>query len=87
MIHYEIIVSVKDNGIGFTREEKKNVFQKFGKINRDGLGWDIISEGSGLGLYIAKMSVELHGGKMWLDSNGKNQGSTFYFSLPFEIPQ
>jgi PAS domain S-box-containing protein len=77
-----IVISVKDNGIGFTEEEKSRIFKQFGKIERYGQGMDIISEGSGLGLYISKKIIELHGGKIWVESEGSKKGSTFYFSLP-----
>ncbi|KKM81085.1 hypothetical protein LCGC14_1333340 [marine sediment metagenome] len=77
-----IIISIKDNGIGFTQEEKNRIFEQFGKIERFGQGFDVISEGSGLGLYISKRIVELHGGEIWVDSEGRNKGSIFHFSLP-----
>ncbi|TXT54006.1 MAG: putative Histidine kinase [Promethearchaeota archaeon] len=77
-----IIVSIKDDGIGFTEEEKSQIFQKFGKIERYGKGWNVDSEGTGLGLYITKQIIELHGGKIWVESEGRNKGSIFYFSLP-----
>lgn len=76
------LISIKDNGIGLTEEEKSKLFKKFGKIERYGQGLDVISEGSGLGLYISKKIVKLHGGKIWVESKGMNKGSTFYFSLP-----
>ena len=76
------IISVKDNGIGIEKDEKAILFQQFGKIERFGQGWDIEAGGSGLGLYISKKLIELHGGNIWLESEGKNKGSTFYFSLP-----
>ncbi|NVM36739.1 MAG: PAS domain S-box protein [Candidatus Lokiarchaeota archaeon] len=78
------LTSVKDNGIGFTAEEKNQVFQQFGKIERYGQGWDVAIEGTGLGLYITKKLVELHGGKIWLESEGRNKGSTFYFTIPIK---
>ncbi len=78
----EVIVSIKDNGIGFTEEEKKKAFQQFGKIERYGQGLDLEIDGTSLGLHISKKIVELHGGKIWLESEGRNKGSTFYFSLP-----
>lgn len=76
------ILSINDNGIGLTKDEMSKIFQKFGKIERYGKGLDVISEGSGLGLYISKNIVELHGGNIWVESKGKDKGSTFYFSLP-----
>jgi len=77
-----IILSIKDNGIGFTEEEKTRIFKQFGKIERYGQGMDIIAEGSGFGLFISKKIIELHGGDIWVESEGRNMGSTFYFSLP-----
>ena len=76
------IISVNDNGIGITESEKKQLFTQFGKIERYGQGWDVGIEGTGLGLYISKEIVGLHGGKIWAESEGRNKGSTFYFSLP-----
>ncbi len=77
-----VIVSIKDNGIGFTEEEKKRIFHQFGKIERYGQGLDLGIDGTGLGLYISKKIIESHGGKIWMESEGKNKGSTFFFSLP-----
>jgi len=76
------IISVKDNGIGLTEEDKKQLFTQFGKIERYGQGWDVGIEGTGLGLYISKEIIDLHDGKIWAESEGKNKGSTFYFLLP-----
>jgi len=76
------IISVDDTGIGITEEEKKLLFTQFGKIERYGQGFDVGIEGTGLGLYISKEIVELHGGKIWAESKGRNKGSTFSFSLP-----
>ncbi len=76
------IISIRDDGIGFTEEEKKDLFTQFGKIERFGQGWDLDVEGSGLGLYISKEIIKLHGGEIWLESEGRDKGSTFYFSLP-----
>ncbi len=77
-----VVVSIVDNGIGFTEEQKKKTFQQFGKIERYGQGLDLGIDGTGLGLYISKRIVESHGGKIWMESEGKNKGSSFYFTLP-----
>ena len=77
-----VVVSVNDNGIGFTEDQKKKIFQQFGKIERYGQGLDLEIGGTGLGLYISKKIVEAHGGKIWMESEGKNKGSSFYFALP-----
>jgi PAS domain S-box-containing protein len=79
-----IIISIKDDGIGFTEDEKSKIFKQFGKIERYGQGLDLGIDGTGLGLYISKRIVESHGGTIWMDSEGKNKGSTFCFSLPLK---
>jgi len=70
-------VSVADNGIGISKEGKAKIFGKFeqGNISRDE------RKGTGLGLYIVKNLIELHKGKIWLESR-EDRGSTFFFTLP-----
>ncbi len=77
-----VIISVQDNGIGLSVDEKKKIFKQFGKIERYGQGWDIGIEGTGMGLYTSKKIVELHGGEIWVESEGRNKGAKFSFSLP-----
>jgi len=77
-----VIVSVQDNGIGLSEDEKKKLFKQFGKIERYGQGWDIGIEGTGMGLYTSKKIVELHSGEIWVESEGRNKGTKFCFSLP-----
>ncbi|MFX1418603.1 MAG: PAS domain S-box protein [Promethearchaeota archaeon] len=76
-------VCVQDNGIGLSEDDKKKIFKQFGKIERYGQGWDIGIEGTGMGLFNAKKIVELHGGKIWVESEGRNKGSKFCFTIPF----
>jgi signal transduction histidine kinase len=72
-------ISIIDKGIGLTRKEIQQLFRKFGKLSNR---VEINSEGTGLGLFISKQIVELHGGQIWVTSEGKNKGSTFVVKLP-----
>ena len=83
--HNLAILSVKDTGVGLTDEEMKNLFTRFGKIERYGDDVDYIDiQGSGLGLYISKQIVDLHEGKIWADSDGRHKGATFTIRLPLK---
>lgn len=74
-------VVVQDTGIGIEPEQAKHLFQKF--VRASGIA-QIHPDGSGLGLFIAKKIVESHGGKIWVESEGKGKGSTFQFTLPMK---
>jgi len=77
------IFSIKDNGIGIEEKDQELIFQKFGKIRGEEIvKYELDSHGSGLGLFISKEIIKLHGGEMWFESAGKNNGTTFYFKLP-----
>jgi signal transduction histidine kinase len=71
----EVRFSVQDTGPGISPEAQPHVFEQFWKARSSG------KRGRGLGLYIAKMIVEQHGGRIWLESDGRT-GTTFYFTLP-----
>jgi len=76
-----IDIQVRDTGVGLTEKEKEMLFQKFGKIERYGKDLEVDIEGAGLGLYISKEIVELHGGKILVESEGRNKGATFIIRL------
>ncbi|MFA5098803.1 MAG: ATP-binding protein [Candidatus Paceibacterota bacterium] len=71
-------VSVKDTGVGVPEEDVKKLFTKFFRSDN---AVKFATEGSGLGLYIAKNIINRHGGKIWAESE-INRGSTFHFTLP-----
>ncbi len=76
------VVSITDTGPGIPAEDIPRLFQPFSQLDaslRRSQG------GSGLGLSISKQFVEMHGGRMWLESE-VGVGTTFYFSLPMEAP-
>lgn len=76
-----ILFLVKDTGGGLTKEEEKDIFEGF---TRGSAGLNFFIEGAGLGLYVAKKFLELHNGKIWAESQGKNKGSTFCLELPLK---
>ncbi len=72
------VVEVSDTGIGIPAEEQERVFQPYYQVKRDR---GRSSRDSGLGLAITKFLIELHDGKIWVNST-VGQGSSFFFSLP-----
>ncbi|HEU0292259.1 MAG TPA: ATP-binding protein [Anaerolineales bacterium] len=66
---------IKDNGIGIDRAFHQKIFSLFDKL-------DPKSDGTGVGLALVKRIIEVHGGHIWVESEGKGKGSTFYFTLP-----
>ncbi|MHA2390768.1 MAG: PAS domain-containing sensor histidine kinase [Promethearchaeota archaeon] len=80
-----IELSVKDTGIGLTKEEMDIIFTRFGKIEREGDGLEYIDiQGSGLGLFISKEIVDLHEGTIKAESEGRYKGSEFIVKLPIK---
>ena len=69
---------VRDNGIGISEEQQKNIFKKFYQVDTSSKRK---KEGSGLGLSICDGIVRTLGGRMWVKSI-RNQGTTFFFDLP-----
>ena len=73
-------IKVSDNGIGLSKEDNEKIFMPFTQADSStarGYG------GAGLGLYIVKNFIDLHGGKIWVDSE-VGKGSTFIFTLPID---
>ena len=76
-----VIVAVKDDGIGIASEEKDRLFKPYSRLSADRQR----HPGLGLGLALSKQVVELHGGKIWVDSE-PGKGSIFSFVLPHRFP-
>ena len=77
--HTDIIVSVSDEGLGIARKDIPHLFDRFYRVDK---ARSRAMGGSGLGLAIAQEVIQLHGGKIWVNSI-ENKGSTFFVSLPY----
>ena len=77
--HTDIIVSVSDEGLGISRKDIPHLFDRFYRVDK---ARSRAMGGSGLGLAIAQEVIQLHGGKIWVNSI-ENKGSTFFVSLPY----
>ena len=76
-------INITDSGVGLSREEIKHLFKKFSTIEsplKKDLDMDLGS--TGLGLFLSKEIVKLHGGEIWAESEGKGKGSTFIVKIP-----
>ena len=78
----DILVAVHDTGIGIAAQDQAAVFEEFRQVGSD---YTRKQEGTGLGLALTKRFVELHGGRIWLESE-PGKGSTFTFTIPAEQP-
>lgn len=70
-------LAVRDQGIGIAKDAQRKIFDRFERS----VSADEVS-GLGLGLYITKQIVEAHAGRIWVESDGLNKGSTFFVELP-----
>ena len=75
----EVVVTVRDTGVGIAREDQARIFEAFQRGDRRAS-----VEGTGLGLTLSKRFVELHGGRMWVES-AVGVGSTFGFAIPVGV--
>jgi signal transduction histidine kinase len=71
----EVHCFVRDNGIGIVAEYQGRVFDLFERL-------DASVDGTGVGLALTKRIIEVHGGRVWIESEGEGRGATFWFTLP-----
>ena len=74
------VASVADTGPGIREEDRQKIFEEFQQVDSSSTK---IKGGTGLGLAIAKRIVEMHGGRIWVEST-VGKGSTFFFSIPVQ---
>lgn len=75
--NHKILLSIRDTGVGISKEVINTLFEKFSR----GEGAKLNSTGSGLGLYLVKEIMEAHKGRVWVESEGKDKGSTFFVEI------
>ena len=75
-------IKVSDTGEGMDERELNSLFQMFSRATA---GTQLHAEGAGLGLYVARQFIEMHGGKIWAESPGKGKGSAFIIQLPIKL--
>jgi signal transduction histidine kinase/CheY-like chemotaxis protein len=76
-----VTVEVADTGTGIEPNDLRRLFEPYGQATAA----EARRGGTGLGLYIARRFVELHGGRIWATSEGRARGSTFGFTLPLQL--
>ena len=74
-------VRVRDTGIGIPREKLEDIFEAFSQVDSSTTRK---AGGTGLGLPISRRLVEMHGGRLWADSEGLGKGTTLFLELPFK---
>lgn len=81
-----LVIHVADTGEGLEEEDIAKLFQKFGLVKESYVTNQKAAQGTGLGLYISKSIVELHKGKIWVESPGRGKGATFSFTVLVSNP-
>jgi len=78
-----VVITISDTGIGLAPDEKQRIFGPFEQVDSS---LSRLQPGTGLGLALARCLVELHGGRIWVESEGKGKGCSFTFCIPMSGP-
>ncbi|MDP1713292.1 MAG: ATP-binding protein [Anaerolineales bacterium] len=81
-VNNEVQIAVRDTGIGIPPEHLSHIFDRFYRVDKSRSRQS--GGGSGIGLTISRALIEAHGGRIWVESAGEGQGSTFTFTLPIQ---
>jgi signal transduction histidine kinase len=79
--HDQVAISIKDRGIGLSAEDKRKLSARYYR-SPEAIRMKI--EGTGLGLYVAKATIEAHGGTLHVESPGPGKGTTFHLLIPLK---
>jgi len=71
-------ISIRDSGPGISKDDQQRIFDKFARLGKEG---GHRAHGAGLGLAFARLAIELHGGRIWVESE-EGRGATFHVLLP-----
>ncbi|MBI4300539.1 MAG: response regulator, partial [Chloroflexi bacterium] len=77
----QLAIHIRDSGMGIPPDKLGDLFKRFSQVHEQGI-W---GQGAGLGLAVCKGIIEAHGGRIWAESGGLGQGSTFSFTLPTAV--
>ncbi|MEW6137438.1 MAG: response regulator [Thermodesulfobacteriota bacterium] len=77
-----LVVSVSDTGIGIRPRDQERIFDSFVQVDSS---YSRREQGTGLGLTLSRRLVELHGGRIWVESAGEGAGSSFIFAIPTDV--
>jgi signal transduction histidine kinase len=79
-----LVVDVADQGTGIADRDKHKLFASFSKVQ--GRSDEELVRGAGLGLYISRRLMQSMGGDVWVKESRVGHGSTFTFTVPFQVP-
>lgn len=80
----DVVVTISDTGVGIKPEDQERIFNAFEQVDAS---YSRKHKGTGLGLDLTRKLVEIHGGRIWVESKGEGKGSAFSFTIPILVPE